>query len=111
MACHGDGLILNREGEIRHEAHPQALSGPLAHYNGYLAALDAPYFSLWVRYRRRLDELRERGASEADERALQREIFVWRPSWPAMLVHAGRQVRARWRYRRRYAEMAREVGC
>ena len=109
MACHGDGLILNRDGEIRHEAHPHAPSGPLAQYNGYLAALDAPYFSLWVGYRQRLDELRQRGASEADERALQREIFVWRPSWPSLLVHVGRQLKARWRYRRLHAEMVRDL--
>jgi hypothetical protein len=109
MACHGDGLILNRDGEIRHEAHPRTLSGPLAHYNGYLAALDAPYFSLWVRYSQRLDELRQRGASEADERALQREIFVWRPSWPSLLVHVGRQLKARWRYRRLHGEMVRDL--
>src|SRR5262249_31768725 len=56
MVCHGSGLILNRRGEIRHEAHPQGAPAGLAHYNGYLAALDAPYFSLWVRYRHRLDE-------------------------------------------------------
>jgi len=81
---------------------------PLAQYNGYLAALDAPYFSLWVGYRQRLDELRQRGASEADERALQREIFVWRPSWPSMLVQVGRQLKAGWRYRRLHREMVRD---
>ena len=110
IACHGDGLILNRDGEIRHEAHPQvAPSGMLAHYNGYLAALDAPYFSLWVKYRHRLDDLRERGASEADEGALQRETFMWRPSWRSILRQLGQQARARWRYRRRYGEMIREL--
>jgi len=109
IACHGNGLILNRHGEIRHEAHPQPPPGGLAHYNGYLAALDAPYFSLWVQYRHRLDMLRERGASEAEERALQREAFVWRPSWRSRVLHLGRQVRARWRYRSGYAEMAREL--
>jgi hypothetical protein len=109
IACHGNGLILNRDGEIRHEAHPQPPPGGLAHYNGYLAALDAPYFSLWVQYRHRLDVLRERGASEAEERALQRETFVWPPSWPSRLLHVGRQVRARWRFRSRHGEMVREM--
>jgi len=109
MVCHGNGLILNRNGEIRHEAHGQSAPGGLAHYNGYLAALDAPYFSLWVRYRHRLDALRERGASEADERALQREAFAWRPSWAAAVEHLGRRIRARWHYRRRYRDMVREA--
>jgi hypothetical protein len=109
IVCHGNGMIVNRDGEIRHEAHPQAPSGLLAHYNGYLAALDAPYFSLWVRYRNRLDELRKRHAPLMEELALQRETFVWRPSVVDRLVHVGRQLKARWRYRQVYAEMSREL--
>jgi len=109
IACHGNGLILNRDGEIRHEAHPQPPPGGLAHYNGFLAALDAPYFSLWVQYRDRLERLRTAGASEADERALQREVFVWKPSYASTVRHLGRQLRARWRYRRRYRQLRCEL--
>jgi hypothetical protein len=111
IVCHGNGLILNRDGEIRHEAHPQQRpSGLLSHYNGYLAALDAPYFSLWVRYRNRLDELRQRRAPRVEELALQRETFVWRPSAWKRVVHAGRCGLATWRYRQIYSRMSREFG-
>jgi hypothetical protein len=110
LMCHGDGLILNRNGEIRHEAHPQAPSqGPMSRYNGYLAALDSRYFSLWARYRHRLDEARAQGASDADERAIQRDVFVWRPSLAAALWQTGRSVKATWRYRRLRAAAAREL--
>ena len=47
--------------------------------------------------------------TQADERALQREIFVWRPSWPSMLVQVGRQLKAGWRYRRLHREMVRDL--
>ena len=109
IVCHGNGIIVNRDGEIRHEVHPQQPpSGLLSHYNGYLAALDAPYFSLWVRYRNRLDELRQRQAPLAEELALQRETFVWRQSVWEKLVHAGRRIKATWRYRQVHAQMSRE---
>jgi len=100
MLRYGDGLILNRAGEIRHEAHGhQAPSGPAARYNGYLAALDAPYFSMWAGYRARLDELRAAGASESDELALQREAFARPITIAAAAYHAGRCARALVRYR------------
>ena len=101
MMCHGDGIICNRDGEIRHEDHANHPFGPHADYNHYLAALDAPYFSLWVKYWYALVRARERGASEAEEQALLRTSFVWRPTVAAALWHAGRCARARWRYRRR----------
>jgi hypothetical protein len=110
LMCHGDGLILNRDGEIRHEAHPNLPpSGVLSHYNGYLAALDSRYFSLWARYRHRLGAARSGGATEPDERALQRDVFVWQPSVPAALWQAGRSLRATVHYRRLRAQMAREL--
>jgi hypothetical protein len=103
IVCHGDGLLLNREGEIRHEAHAQLQNrrDPLTRYNGYLIARDAGYFSLWARYRAALDDARARGASEADERALQRSMFVWRPTLGARLWQGGRTAKAWWTYRRR----------
>jgi hypothetical protein len=110
LMCHGDGLILNREGEIRHEAHPALPpSGVMSHYNGYLAALDSRYFSLWARYRHLLGAARSHDATESDERALQRDTFVWRPSLSASVWQAGRSLRATLRYRRLHARMAREL--
>jgi len=100
MLRYGDGLILNRRGEIRHEAHGhQPPSGPAAEYNGYLAALDSPYFSMWAGYRARLDELRARDAGEDDERSLQREAFARPITIGAAAYHAGRCARAFVRYR------------
>ena len=110
LMCHGDGLILNRDGEIRHEAHPALPPrGAMSHYNGYLAALDSRYFSLWARYRHRLDAARSRHASESDERALQRDVFVWRPSLPASVWQVGRSMKAALRYRRLRGRMGREL--
>ena len=101
LMCYGDGLILNREGEIRHPMHGHSGGSRLAVYNAYLAALDAPYFSLWVKYRAQLDDLRARGGSEAEELALQGDAFNYRPSLADAVWHAGRCVKARWMYRRR----------
>ena len=101
MMRYGDGLILNRRGEIRHEAHGHALpEGPAAEYNGYLAALDSPYFSLWSGYRARLDDLRARGAGEEEELALQREVFSRPFTLGAAFYHAGRCAKAFLDYRR-----------
>jgi hypothetical protein len=107
LMAHGDGVILNRDGEIRHEAHPHAPHGGLSSYNGYLATLDAQYFSMWVRYRARLDDLRARGATADAERALQRDAFVLRRSVASAIVQAGRSAKAYWRYRRERARIAR----
>ena len=97
----GDGLILNRGGEIRHELHGHGVpnvNSPSAIFNGYLAALDAPLFSLWAHYHAHLVDLRARGASEAEERALVAAGFVWNPSIAATVWHAGRCAKARIRY-------------
>ena len=104
MMCHGDGLIANRHGEIRHDVHAPAWGRTLfADYNGLLSALDARYFSLWAQYHARLVEARERGASEAEERAIAREVFVWRRSAAAAAAQAGRSLKARLKFRRQRA--------
>jgi hypothetical protein len=100
LMCHGDGLILNRHGEIRHEAHPSTWHGAFDEHNVYLATLDAPYFTLWVTYWERLMSARARVASEAEELALQQDVFVLRRSIPSRIWHAGRCVKARWRLQR-----------
>lgn len=102
LMTYGDGLILNRHGEIRHEVHktnPQ-MTGPSARFNGYLAALDSRLFSLWVDYYRHILDSRARGGSEAEELAFIRSDFVWRPSAFEALKQVGRSARARWRYTR-----------
>jgi hypothetical protein len=102
MLRYGDGLILNRRGEIRHEIHEHhPPAGPAAEYNGYLAALDSPYFSLWAKYRERLDALRARGGNEEEELTLQREAFAGPMTPGAAAYHAGRCARAFIRYRLR----------
>lgn len=102
MMTFGRGAIFNREGEIRHEAHAHApnLATPAARFNYYLSALDSRLFTLWARYHWHLEALRARNASAAEERALIAREFVWRPSVAAAVWHAGRCVRARWRYAR-----------
>jgi hypothetical protein len=101
--CHGDGLIASA-GEIRHERHPTEWSASgFADYNGYLAAVDNRYFSLWCSYYAQLMELRARGTSPEDERALCKAVFQWRPSVVAAVAQMGRTIKARFGYRRKRA--------
>ena len=101
MLAHGRGVIENRIGEIRHVLHDRAwAAGPYERYNFYLAALDAPYFSMWAQYLRALEALRRDAASASEEAVLQQRMFVRHQSPVAAIRHAGRCVRARWRYAR-----------
>ena len=108
MMTFGDGVILNRAGEIRHEQHPRgpSASSRSALFNGYLAALDSREFTLWAQYHAGLETLRARGATEAEEHAFAKKTFVWRPSPFAAAWHAGRCVRARWSYTRACARLS-----
>ena len=100
LLCHAGAVLYNREPFIRHEAHPAAWrKSPFAQYVRLLAALDAPYFSLWVEYTDRLQRLRDAGAGEAEEMALQREVFRLRLGATGAAVQAARGVKARLRYR------------
>jgi hypothetical protein len=108
MMCHSDGIILNREPLILHERH-RALANDTtitARYNGFLAALDSRYFSLWCDYWGRLEQARAQGVSAAGQRALRDEVFVWRRSAKAALQQSIRSARARLRFRRRRAALA-----
>jgi len=111
LMSHGRGTIANRNGDIRHAMHQHAPHGPLSHYNGYLAAIDAAYFSLWAQYRSRLDALRARDASAEEERALQRDVFRWQPSLVKRAVQAGRSAKAWLRYRSLRGEMRRALAA
>jgi hypothetical protein len=99
IACvHGRAEIVDAEPGIFHEQHEAGWGGgPFADYNGYLAALDAPYFSRWVRYVTGLQA--GRAAGTIDRVRLARDIFA-----PPLLRvsqyprHAARSVRAWTRY-------------
>jgi hypothetical protein len=97
LLCHADAAILNRGAWARHERHPVAWkASPFAEYTRLLAALDRPYFSLWAAYWHRLAEMRERGATEAEEDALRRDVF--RPPAGGRALHVARVAKARVRY-------------
>jgi hypothetical protein len=102
MMAHARGVVLNREPLIFHERHAPAWHGttPDAQHNGFLAALDARYFSMWCGYWEALDEARRRGASAEEEAVLQRELLVWRRSASQALRQVGRSLRARMNHRR-----------
>jgi len=100
--CHGNGIIVNRDAVIRHELHPNVWgAGAFSEYNGFLATLDARYFTLWATYHARLAEARARDASEAEERAIAASVFVWRRSPALALKQAARDVKAHVQYRRK----------
>ena len=99
LLCHADAILLNRDPYILHERHTQAwVKSPFAQYTRLLSALDAYYFSLWVKYFERVSELRSRDAGEQEEVELQREIFKWSPSRSERVIQACRNLKARVRY-------------
>lgn len=102
LMSHSRGVVLNREPLIFHERHAPTwhATTPEAQHNGFLAALDARYFSMWCGYWEALEEARRRGVSEEEEAALQRELLVWRRSAWQALRQAGRSLRARVNHRR-----------
>jgi hypothetical protein len=100
LLCHANAVLHNRRALIKHESHPPAWrKSPFAQFVRMLAALDAPYFSLWAEYIERLQRLRTSGAPEAVELALQREVFRLRPELKGKAIQAARSVKARLRYR------------
>jgi hypothetical protein len=102
MICaHGRGDIVNERPGIFHERHPTLWNtGPFAEHNGFLAALDAPYFSRWCHYATRLNDARKAG-TPLDARRLARETLGdARLSLPETALHAARKMRARFRYAR-----------
>ena len=97
--CHADAVLLNRDALIRHEHHAtEWRKTPFARYTQLLSALDAPYFAIWYAYWDRLRTLRDRSADADEELALQRDLFVWRPTPLGHAVQAGRSLKARLRY-------------
>lgn len=99
LLCHADALLLNRRPLIWHEQHEAVWrDSPFAGYNHFLAALDAPYFSLWAGYIHHLTDLRARNAGEDEELRWQRQAFRWRPTLRSRLVQACRSAKAQSRF-------------
>lgn len=100
ILCHSRGVLLQDPGLILHERHPQNWrKSPYAQYTRLLAALDAQYFSLWVRYWERVVEREASTRGPEHREAQQREIFVYRPTIGSWLKQRARNVKARARYR------------
>jgi hypothetical protein len=101
ICSHGRGDIVDADPGIYHERHATGWGGgPFAEYNGYLAALDSPYFSRWVQYAERRDALAAAGRP-ADRPALIDAVFGGPLLTPAGYVrHKVRSIRAGVRYRR-----------
>lgn len=75
LASHGRAAIVDVDPAVAHEQHEASWGGGLyAAYNGYLAALDAPYFTRWAVYQAALQ--REREGTAIDRAALMRDIFA-----------------------------------
>jgi len=110
MASHGRTDIVDVDPGIAHEQHPVSWgTGLFAEYNGYLAALDAPYFSRWTHYVAALQSARRSGTA-LDRDRLRQEIF----SGPLLRGlgyphHFVRDVRARVRYAWRRPRLVREA--
>jgi len=99
LMCHSDCILLNRAPLIRHQRHTGGwVDSPFATFNGYLATLDARYFSLWCGYIYQLEKLRSRQAMEKDELELQRRAFQWTSTPWQQLKQAARSGRAHWRH-------------
>lgn len=97
---HADAVLFNARPLIRHRDHPKAWSevGPFANYNGYLGALDSPYFSLWCEYHARREAWAASGGTEQEHIAFQREIFKRPWHLSTRLTQPLRRARAWLRY-------------
>lgn len=104
ICAHGRGAIVNEHPGIFHERHHvQWHDGPFAEHNGFLAALDAPYFSRWCHYAAKLDEMRKAGAPVDGQRLADEVLGDARLSARETVRHAARQLRARFSHARQRA--------
>jgi hypothetical protein len=107
---HGRGEIVNEQPGIFHERHPTLWSdaGPFAEHNGFLAALDSPYFSRWCHYAVRLDESRKAGTPLDSRQFANETLGHARLSALETARHAARQLLARIKHARRAAASPRQ---
>jgi hypothetical protein len=100
MCTHGRGDIISDRKLLYHQQHPSTWSAAdaFAEYNGYLAALDSPYFSRWADYIGRLEAAGAPGV-HVDATPIREAVFSGPLLSPASRVwHAGRQLKAHLRY-------------
>jgi len=100
ICSRGRGTIVTDRALIHHEQHPASWSaaGANAEYNGFLAALDAPYFTRWMHFVTAVQEARAAGGPY-DTAAIVAKVFsgpLLSPSGRAR--HAARHLVARLRY-------------
>ncbi len=101
ICAHGRGEIVNERPGIFHERHQVVWhDGPFADHNGFLAALDAPYFSRWCRYAAGLADSRKTGTPIDRQRLAIDTLGDPRLSPREAVRHAARQLRARVSYAR-----------
>ena len=112
LCSHGRAAIVDERALIFHEQHGAGWgSGLYTDYNGYLAALDAPYFSRWAAYVARLQGLRASGWP-FDRDRLVAEVFEGPVVTPAGYPrHLARQLRARVRFFLNRPRLVREAAA
>jgi hypothetical protein len=109
ICAHGRGDVVNEHPGIYHQRHPSVWNdGPFAEHNGFLAALDAPYFSRWCHYAVRLDESRKAGTPLDSRQFANETLGHARLSAGETVRHAARQLLARVRHARRAAASPRQ---
>lgn len=102
LLCWAGGVLLNRDPLVRHESHPIVWrDSPFAEHNGILGALDRMYFSRWVMYANRLEQMRREAGGLADEKnemTMQAEVFSgWNPGLADRVLQALRVAKLRLR--------------
>ena len=98
ICAYGNGVVVNERPGIYHQRHATLWKdGPFAAHNGYLAALDSPDFSRWVRYATKLNEMLKAGAPVDRDRLARALLSDARLSPREAAVHMVRKLRARLR--------------
>ena len=100
ICTRGRGTIVTDQELIAHEQHASTWSaaGAFAEYNGFLAALDAPYFSRWAHFVAAVQDARAAGTAY-DNAQLLANVFSGPLLSPRERArHAARHVVARMRY-------------
>ncbi len=96
--CHGNAALVCVPGLLRHERHATRWRGsPFAEYARMLAALDAPYFTLWCEFFERIKDAGTEALPATATRAAA-EVFRWSPSRRVRAIHVARMTKARLRY-------------
>ena len=104
LCAHGRGEVVSQRPGIFHQAHPTVWNdSPFAEHNGFLATLDAPYFSRWCQYAARVQESLQAGTPIDCRRVAADTLEDARLSARETITHAARQLRARLKHARKRA--------